>query len=80
MNRTEELIYKLRDTHSLSLEEYKTLITGRTPESASLLAALALVEKQKIYGNDVYVRGLIEVSNICRNDCLLRHPGKQQKL
>ena len=66
----EKLIYKLLDTRSLSLEEYETLITGRTPESAALLASLALAEKQKIYGNEVYVRGLIEVSNICRNDCL----------
>ena len=70
MTELESLIYKLRDTHSLTLEEYETLITCRTPESASLLAAFALVQKQQIYGNDVYVRGLIEVSNICKNDCL----------
>ncbi len=66
----EALAYKLRDTHILTAIEFETLLTGRNPETASLLAALALVEKQKIYGNDVYVRGLIEVSNICKNDCL----------
>ena len=66
----EHLIYKLRDTHSLTQEEYETLITHRTPDAAGLLAAFALVQKQQIYGNDVYIRGLIEVSNICRNDCL----------
>lgn len=26
--------------------------------------------RRKVYGNDVYIRGLIEVSNICENDCL----------
>ncbi len=26
--------------------------------------------KERIYGRDVYVRGLIELSNICKNDCL----------
>lgn len=25
--------------------------------------------RQEIYGRDVYVRGLIEISNICKNDC-----------
>jgi len=70
MENLEQLIYKLRDTHSLTLEEYETLITHRTPDAAGLLAAFALVQKQQIYGNDIYIRGLIEVSNICRNDCL----------
>ena len=70
MEKLEQLIYKLKDTHSLSCEEYETLITHHTPDTASLLAALALVQKQKIYSNDVYIRGLIEVSNICKNDCL----------
>ncbi len=66
----ESLVYKLRDTHTLTADEYKTVLTNRNPETASLLAALALVEKQKVYGNDIFVRGLIEVSNICKNDCL----------
>lgn len=69
MNQIESLIYKLRDTHSLTLAEYGTLLSHRDPDSAGLLAALALVEKQNIYGNDIYIRGLIEVSNICKNDC-----------
>lgn len=69
MNKLESLIYKLRDTHSLTIPEYETLLRERDPDTAGLLAALALVEKQKIYGNDIYIRGLIEVSNICKNDC-----------
>ncbi len=69
MNKIESLIYQLRDTHSLTLSEYETLLCHRNPDTAGLLAALALVEKQKIYGNDIYIRGLIEVSNICKNDC-----------
>lgn len=69
MNKIESLIYKLRDTHSLTTSEYETLLQNRNPDSAGLIAALALVEKQKIYGNDIYIRGLIEVSNICKNDC-----------
>ncbi len=71
MNSTaRSLIQKLADTHSLSLPEYESLIAGRDEESARLLRTLAVEARQKIYGRDVYVRGLIEISNICRNDCL----------
>ena len=66
----EKLIGKLRDTHSLSLDEYALLISDRTPEAAKMLSAEAVKIRKQIYGNDVYVRGLIEISSYCKNDCL----------
>ena len=66
----ESLIRKLQETRSLEEAEYAELIRQRTPESARLLADLAVVERKRIYGNDVFIRGLIEFTNICRNDCL----------
>ena len=65
-----KLIDKLAKSHSLTLEEYRYLIDHRTPEAAEKLAALAVKVRQEIYGNAVFIRGLIEVSNICKNDCL----------
>ena len=64
------LIEKLAQTHSLTEAEYCLLIEGRTPKSAEFLADLASRARQEIYGNTVYIRGLIEISNICKNDCL----------
>ena len=64
------IIRKLAETHSLSLEEYESLITERNDESSRLLRELAVKVRREVYGNAVYIRGLIEVSNICRNDCL----------
>lgn len=64
------IIDKLERTHSLSLEEYETLITERTDEVAELLRSKADAVRREVYGNTVYIRGLIEVSNVCRNDCL----------
>ena len=64
------LILKLAETHSLTLDEYESLILNRTEDSAKLLRTLAVKVRREIYGNDIYVRGLIEISNICRNDCL----------
>lgn len=65
-----EIIRKLAETHSLSLEEYESLIVERNDESSRLLRELAVKVRREVYGNAVYIRGLIEVSNICRNDCL----------
>ena len=66
----ESLIRKLQETRSLEEAEYAELIRQRTPESARLLADLAVAERKRLYGNDVFIRGLIEFTNICRNDCL----------
>ena len=64
------LIDKLAVGEGLSHDEFVTLIHSRTPETAAYLAEKAVVKRQEIYGNTVYIRGLIEVSNICKNDCL----------
>ena len=64
------LIDKLEREHSLSLSEYQALIANRTPALAEELAKRAVRVRQEIYGNTVYIRGLIEISNYCKNDCL----------
>jgi len=64
------LIDKLAADGRLSHGEYVTLINERTPEAAAYLAEKAVAARKVIYGNTVYIRGLIEVSNICKNDCL----------
>ena len=68
--RIRELIEKLAEAHSLALSEYQELVEAQCPEAANLLAEKAIAVRRAIYGNAVYVRGLIEISNICRNDCL----------
>lgn len=64
------LIEKLRVHHSLREEEYLFLLLNRDAESNALLADEAVLERKRIYGTEVFTRGLIEISNICRNDCL----------
>ncbi len=70
MNKIYELIDKLERDRSLTIEEYRTLIEGLSPEAAAYAAEKARAVRESIYGKDVYIRGLIEVSNICKNDCL----------
>lgn len=64
------LIDKLAAGGRLTHGELVTLIDGRTPEATAYLAEKAVAVRKANYGNAVYIRGLIEVSNICKNDCL----------
>jgi biotin synthase len=69
-NELNLLIDKLALMHSLTLSEYEYLIENRTQESADRLRELAVRVRREHYGNAVYIRGLIEISNICKNDCI----------
>ncbi|WP_304508054.1 [FeFe] hydrogenase H-cluster radical SAM maturase HydE [Anaerotignum sp.] len=64
-----ELIDNLYATQQLEPTEFKALIEGRTPELAEYLFDKANQIKTKHYSNDIYIRGLIEFTNYCKNDC-----------
>ena len=68
-NNIKDLINKLASEHSLEPEDYLKLIQDASPEDDLYLAELAVKARYKIYKNFVYVRGLIEISNICKNNC-----------
>lgn len=69
MTNYQELITKLNREHSLSLAEYQLLLENRTAEGAEVLHELARAAREEVYGRDVYIRGLIEFTNCCSNDC-----------
>lgn len=60
---------KLCKNHSLSPAEYATLIAEYDDEVKEYLAKCARMVREKIYGKDIFIRGLIEISNYCKNDC-----------
>ncbi len=65
----ETLIEKLKRQSVLTRDEYVSLIRNRTPELAELLYESAREIKRRYYGNDVFIRGLIEFTSFCKNDC-----------
>lgn len=70
------LIEQLSTAHRLSLNEYEILLSSFSSELAIYAASKAVALRRQYYRNDIYIRGLIEISNICRNDCLycgIRH-------
>lgn len=69
MKKIKNLLEKLNKNRSLTLLEYEQLISGYSKEVAEYAAALAVENRKRVYGTDIYIRGLIEVSNVCKNDC-----------
>lgn len=63
------LIDRLEQERTLSLAEYQALLDGECAAVRTYAAQKAAALRQAIYGRDIFVRGLIEVSNVCRNDC-----------
>lgn len=64
------LMEQLQRERALSVDEYEYLIANRTAEVAERLRAEAEAVRRQVYGNAVYVRGLIEISSFCKKDCL----------
>ena len=61
---------KLISTGKLETSEYEYLIDNRNDEIADFLKSEAIKKRKEVYDNTVFIRGLIEISNICKNDCL----------
>ncbi|MBQ7295301.1 MAG: [Clostridia bacterium] len=68
-NELFNLIDKLEKEQSLTLGEYQKLIENYDSELSLYSAEKARKAAEKYYGKKVYVRGLIEISNFCKNDC-----------
>lgn len=60
---------RLIKNRSLSPSEYEKLVLGYDEEIKEYLKAEAVKIRKAIYGNQVFIRGLIEISNICKNNC-----------
>lgn len=65
-----ELIRKLCRDRRLTTAEYERLIRERTADSARELRRLADQTRRDVYGTKVLIRGAVELSSICKNDCL----------
>ncbi|MBQ3133651.1 MAG: [Clostridia bacterium] len=57
-------------TRPFSAAEYADIVRLYTPETAAALAARADAVRRTHYGNAIFIRGLIEIGNICKNNCL----------
>jgi len=64
-----EIAKKLVNEHDLRSEELLHLIQNADDETKEYLRSEARKAADKVFGNKVFIRGLIEFTNYCRCDC-----------
>lgn len=62
-------INKVKQSRNISLEQLKLLLEINDDEGVHFIREEAVKVCQKTYGNQVFIRGLIEFTNFCKNDC-----------
>lgn len=67
---TKEIIDKLHKKNYLNEEEMLYLLNNINEEDKEYLRVKALDVRTKYYGKKVYLRGLIEFTNYCKNNCM----------
>lgn len=65
-----DLIIKLNEQKKLSKAEWVKLFKTADDSDREFAKALAQKIAKKFFSNKIYMRALIEISNICKNDCL----------
>ncbi len=65
-----ELINKLANHSVLEKEEFIQLLSSYSAEDMAFAQKLARETAIKYFGNKIYIRGLIEFTNICKQNCL----------
>jgi biotin synthase len=65
-----ELINELFEKHILSKEGFRKLIDQRDEEAAEYLFEKARLVQKQVFGNTVYIRGIVEFSSYCKSNCL----------
>ena len=63
------LAEKLIQNGTLTKEEYVELLHTITVEEKEMLKRRAVCLREEYYGNNIYIRGLIEFTNYCKNNC-----------
>ena len=65
-----ELIEKLNRDHRLQAKEWEQLFETYTEEDRTYAASMAREIAVENFGKNIFFRGIVEFSNICKNDCL----------
>lgn len=65
----ERLVDRLVGERTLPAEELRRLLTDLDPQTQAYLHRAAREVARAHFGREIYIRGLIEIGNVCRNDC-----------
>lgn len=65
-----EIIDQIKNEQTIQREQLQTLLTTTDEQAISYLRDTARKVADDIYGKQVFIRGLIEFTNYCKNDCI----------
>lgn len=68
--KVSEIIEKLNTTHTAARGELIFLLENITDDEREMLRKAAQRTAREVFGKKIYIRGLIEISSVCKNDCL----------
>lgn len=66
----DEIVDEIEKKRDITLEQLTYLLQMDDEEAVKKLRERARKKAVSIYGNKIYIRGLIEFTNYCKNDCL----------
>lgn len=68
--KIQKLIDELFEKKILAKEDFRYLIDERNEKAAEYLFAKARIRQHEVFGNKVYLRGIVEFSSYCKSNCL----------
>ena len=74
------IIDRIKERRDITREELELILTTDNAASVEYLRQAARGVADEVYGNKIFMRGLIELSSYCKNDCLycgLRRSNKE---
>lgn len=69
MSEEKRVIEQIRDTGQLTKDQLQLLFETKNSETIDFLYQEARRTADAVYGREIYIRGLIEFTNYCKNDC-----------
>ena len=69
MQMLQQIITEIKQTKNITKNQLKLLMETTDAEALTFLREQARQTADEIYGKKVFIRGLIEFTNYCKNDC-----------
>lgn len=67
---TTSIVDQILSRRDITLEQLAGILSTEDQPLIQYLFQCSRAEAQRVYGNKIFMRGLIEISNHCKNDCL----------
>ncbi len=64
-----QLADRLNKQNDLTEQQYEYIFANATEHDLEYISRLALEQKKTYYKNEIFLRGIVEFTNYCKNDC-----------